>query len=154
MATHSSILAWEIPWTEETGMLQFMGSQRVRHNLATEQKPPKQHIDPRSAEASLKVKVLVTLSCPTLCNSMDCSLPGSSVHGTLQARILEQVAFPFCRVSSHLRDQTQVSSIAGRFFTIQATREAHFFAGVCVRVCVYVCVSHSVLFDPLQPHRL
>ena len=35
MATHSSILAWEIPWTEEPGGLQSMGSQRVRHNLAT-----------------------------------------------------------------------------------------------------------------------
>ena len=37
MTTHSSILAWEIPWTEEPGGLQSMGSQRVRHNLATEQ---------------------------------------------------------------------------------------------------------------------
>ena len=37
MATHSSILAWEIPWTEEPGGLQFMGSQRVGHNLATTQ---------------------------------------------------------------------------------------------------------------------
>ena len=35
MATHSSILAWEIPWTEESGRLQSMGSQRVRHNLVT-----------------------------------------------------------------------------------------------------------------------
>ena len=37
MATHSSILAWEIPWTEEPGVLQFMGSQRIGHDLATEQ---------------------------------------------------------------------------------------------------------------------
>ena len=37
MATHSSILAWKIPWTEEPGRLQSMGSQRVRHNLVTEQ---------------------------------------------------------------------------------------------------------------------
>ena len=37
MATHSSILAWEIPWTEEAGMLQLMGSQRLRHGLAIEQ---------------------------------------------------------------------------------------------------------------------
>ena len=35
IATHSSILAWEIPWTEESGSLQSMGSQRVQHNLAT-----------------------------------------------------------------------------------------------------------------------
>ena len=38
MATHSSILAWEIPWTEEPGGLQSMGSQRVRHNLETKNK--------------------------------------------------------------------------------------------------------------------
>ena len=44
-----------------------------------------------------EVKVLVTWSCPTLCNPMDCSLPGSSVHGILQARILERVAIPFSR---------------------------------------------------------
>ena len=37
MATHPSILAWEIPWTEELGRIQFMGSQRVRHDLVTEQ---------------------------------------------------------------------------------------------------------------------
>ena len=40
MATHSSILAWEIPWTEELGRLQSMGLQRVRHNLATNPSPP------------------------------------------------------------------------------------------------------------------
>ena len=39
MATHSSILAWEIPWTEESGRLQSMGSQRLTHDLATEQQP-------------------------------------------------------------------------------------------------------------------
>ena len=53
---------------------------------------------------------------------MDCSLPGSSVHGILQARILEWVAMSFSRESSWPRDRTQVSHIAGRFFTIWATR--------------------------------
>ena len=66
----------------------------------------------------------VTQSRPTLCDPMDCSLPGSSVHGILQARILEWVAFPFSRGSSQPRDQTQVSHIVGRFFTVWATREA------------------------------
>ena len=61
-----------------------------------------------------KVKVLVAQSCPTLCDPMDCSLPGSSV----QARILEWVAIPFSRRSSQLRNQTQVSCIAGRFLTV------------------------------------
>ena len=47
-------------------------------------------------------------SCPTLCNPIDCSLPGSSVHGILQARVLEWVALPSSRGSSQPRDQTQV----------------------------------------------
>ena len=47
-----------------------------------------------------EVKVLVTQSCPTLCDPMDCSPPGSSVHVILQARILEWVAIPFYRGSS------------------------------------------------------
>ena len=62
-------------------------------------------------------KTLVTQSCPTLCNPMDCSLLGSSVHGILQARILERVAIPFSRGSSQLRDRKRVSSTADRFFT-------------------------------------
>ena len=54
----------------------------------------------------------------TLCHSMDCSPPGSSVHGILYARILESVAMPFSRGSSQPGDGTQVSQIAGRCFTI------------------------------------
>ena len=68
--------------------------------------------------------VVVAQSCPILCNPIDCSLPGSSVHGILQARVLEWVAFPFSRGSSPPRDRTQVSRIAGGFFTRWATREA------------------------------
>ena len=55
---------------------------------------------------------------------MDCSLLGSSVHGIFQARILERVAMPSSRGSSQPRDLTQVSRIAGGFFTSWATREA------------------------------
>ena len=65
-----------------------------------------------------KMKVQVTQSCLTLCNPMD-----STVHGILQARILEWVAFPFSMGSSQLRDQTQVSRIAGRFFTKGSPRK-------------------------------
>ena len=65
------------------------------------------------------MKVEVAQSCPTLCNPMD-----YPVHGILQARILEWVAFPFSRGSPQPRDQTQVSRIAGGFFTIWAKREA------------------------------
>ena len=55
---------------------------------------------------------------------MDCSPPGSSFHGILQARILEWVAIPFSGDSSPSRDQTKVHRIAGRLFTVWATREA------------------------------
>ena len=64
------------------------------------------------------VCVLVTQLCLTLCDSMDYSVTDSSVHGILQARILEWVAIPFSRVSSWSKDRTQVSHTAGRFFTI------------------------------------
>ena len=60
--------------------------------------------------------MLVTHLCPTLCDPMDCGPPGSSVHGVLQARILEWVAISLFRGSSQPRDRTRVSYIAGRFF--------------------------------------
>ena len=63
--------------------------------------------------------VKVAQSCPTLCDPMDCT-----VHGILQVRILEWVAFPFSKGSFQPRDWTQVSCIAGRFFTSWTTREA------------------------------
>ena len=70
--------------------------------------------------------MLVTQSCLTLFDPMDYSPLGSSVHGILQARILEWVAIPFSRESDRPRDWTQVSRIAGRLFTDWATREALF----------------------------
>ena len=75
------------------------------------------------------VCVLVAQSYLTLCKPMDCSPPGCSVHGILQARIREWVAIPFSRRSSWPRDGTRVSCIAGRFFTVWATREALFSYG-------------------------
>ena len=66
----------------------------------------------------------VAQSCPTLCDPMDCSLLGFSVHGIFQARILEWVAISFSRGSSQPKDRTQVSCIAGRRFILWATREA------------------------------
>ena len=60
---------------------------------------------------------LIAKLCLTLCDPMDCSLPGSSVHGILQARVLEWVAMLSSRASSQPRDQTWVSCMAGRFFT-------------------------------------
>ena len=65
----------------------------------------------------------VAQSCPTLCKLIDCSPPGSLVHGIFQAWILERVAISFSRGSSQPRDRTQVSRIVGRCFTLWATRE-------------------------------
>ena len=67
----------------------------------------------------VKVKVKIVQSCATLCDPMD-----DTIHGILQARIPEWVAFPFSRGSSQPRKWTQVFHIAGRFFTSWATREA------------------------------
>ena len=120
MATHSSTLAWKILWMEKPGGLQSMGSQRIRHDWAT-------HTFLHTMYTILytlhTVLVKVTQSCPTLCSHVDCSPPRSSVHGILQARILEWIAISFSRRSSRPRDQTQVSCIAGRFFTLWATRK-------------------------------
>ena len=90
MATPPSVLAWQIPWTEEQSGLQSMGSQGV---------------------GSLQFSS-VAQSCPTLCNPMDCSPSGSSVCGILQTRILEWVAMPSSRGSSGPRDQTCISFIS------------------------------------------
>ena len=65
----------------------------------------------------------VAQSCLTFCDPMDCSPPGSSIHGIFHARILEWITIPFSRGSSRLRDQTWVPRIAGKFFTIWATRK-------------------------------
>ena len=163
MATHSSPLAWKIPWMEEPGRLQSMVSLRVRHNWATSlslftfmhwrrkwQPTPvflpgesqglgepdglpslwshrvghdwsdlaaaAAGLQGQGSESEVKVKLLSRVR---LCDPVD-----YTVHGILQARILEWVAFPFSRGSSQPRAQTQVSHIAGGFFTSWATREA------------------------------
>ena len=69
----------------------------------------------------------VSPSCLTLCDPMDCSLPGSSIHGIFQARVLDWAAISFSRGSSQPRDWTQVFCIVGRRFTVWATREVQLF---------------------------
>ena len=80
------------------------------------------------------------ISCPTLCDPVDCSLPGSSVHGILQARILEWVAISFSGGSLWLKDRTQVFCIAGRHFTLWATRE-----GLLLLLYYFNIISVSVV---------
>ena len=72
----------------------------------------------------MKSESEVTQSCLTFCDPVDCSLSGSSVHGILQATVLEWVAISFSRKSSQPRDRTRVSHIGGRCFNLCATREA------------------------------
>ena len=79
--------------------------------------PSRHHACPRKSESE------VTWSCPILCDPMNCSLSGSSIHGIFQARVLEGVAISISRGSSWPRDRTQVSHIVGRCFTIWITRE-------------------------------
>ena len=70
----------------------------------------------------------------TLCNPVDCSPPGSSVHGIFQAWIVEWVAVSFSRGSSWPRDRTQVPCTVGRCSTVWATREAHISSTLNVNV--------------------
>ena len=85
-------------------------------------------------------------SCLNLCDPMDCNPPGSSVHGILQARILEWVAMPFSQGSSQPSDQTLIFCIAGRFFSAEPPgKPPH-------TVCE--SESRSVMSDSLRPHGL
>ena len=111
-------------------LLQTLAHDRKVHSLSSyipkhpcnillgEKKDPE--AKPRAACFLLGRAVLcvVAQSCLTLCNTEDCSPPGSSVHGILQARILEWVAMPSSRGSSQPRDRAQVSRTAGGFFTV------------------------------------
>ena len=96
------------------------------------------------------VCVLVAQSCLTLCNPMNCSVPGSSNHGILQARMLEWETIPFSRGSSQPRDWTQLSLIAGRFFTIWATREAPKMVQTLYKL--YTALSQLLLYESAITH--
>ena len=93
------------------------------------------------AEVGLETRSLkeseVSQLCPTLCDPLDCSPPGSSIHGIFQARELEWVAIAFSRGSSQPRDWTQVSLIVGRPFTIWATREVSKITEVEIKLRMY-----------------
>ena len=89
------------------------------------------------------MKVLVTQSCPTLCDPVDCSPPGSSVLGILQARILEWLAIPFSRESSWPRDWTRVSCTAGGFFTSESPRQLRLF--LISYYCRQCCNEYQVV---------
>ena len=78
---------------------------------------------------------------------MDCSIPGSSIHGIFQARVLGWLAISFFRGSSWPKDWTQVSCTAGRFFTDWATREAQILPMLCYAKSLQSCPT---LCDPID----
>ena len=101
-------------------------SGKKKQTILTPFPPKTNQAEERSTWTIMKVKTKVDQSCPTLCDPID-----YTVHGILQARILQWVAFPFSSGSSQPRDQTQVSHISGRFFTNWAMREAIIVATIC-----------------------
>ena len=136
MAPHSSTFAWKIPWMEEPGGPQSMESLRVGHDWATSlslftclhwrrkwQPTPVAWRIPGTGEPG----GLPSMGLHRVGHDWSdlaaaaAGAAGSSVHRILQARILEWISIPFCRGSSRPRDQTLVSCITGRFFTVWAT---------------------------------
>ena len=90
--------------------------------------------------------------CPTFCDPMDCCLPGSSVHGIFQTRILEWGAIAFSRRSSRPRDRTGLSRIVGRGFTVWATWEVPRYKYRSVYNYVYFCCNCNCLFSFNELH--
>ena len=87
---------------------------------------------------------------------MDCSPPGSSVHGILQARLLEWVAISFARGSSRPRDRTPVSCIAGRHFTVCTTREVLKIGWTNIHQVIKttVCKRKTVIIIPKEENMI
>ena len=104
MANHFSIFVERILWTI--------------HGVAES--------DTTEHACTINMTMLVTHHVQLFCDPMDCSPPGSSVHGILQERILEWVAISSSRGPSQPRDRTWVSCIAGRFFTTEAVGKPYY----------------------------
>ena len=94
-------------------------------------------------------KVKVAQSCPTLCNPKD-----YTIHGILQARILEWVAVPFARASSQCRDQTQVSHIAGGFFTSWTTGKPENTRVGSLSLLQWICLTQKSNRDLLHCRQI
>ena len=120
MATHSSILTWRIPWTEEPRGLQSLGSQSLTWLKWLSRHTCRSIYRCWNELNKLNYNGMCAKSCLTLYDPMDCSPPGSSVHGIFQARILKWLAMPSSKGSPQPRDLTHNSCIAGRFFTSES----------------------------------
>ena len=91
----------------------------------------------------------VTQSCPALCDPMDCGLPGSSIHGIFQARVLEWVAISFSRGSSQPRDQTQVFCTAGWHFTSELLRKS-ILKNRDIILPTKICIVKAMVFSVIM----
>ena len=113
---HLAYLTYMLGWLSTSWNQKIVG--RNVNNL--------RYADDTTLMAESKSESEVAQSCPTLCDSVDCSLPASSVHGILQVRMLEWVAISFPKGSSRSRDRTCVdrTCLAGRHFNPWATRQA------------------------------
>ena len=103
------------------------------------------------------VCVLVTQLCPTLCDPMDHSPPGSSVHWIFQARILEWVAIFFFKGSFQPRDGTRVSYIASRRFSVRVIREVlprGWSGNSCHQSLAAACSKSRFLDDPIPTESI
>ena len=103
-------------------------------------------------QASLSISLSlssVAQSCPTLCNPVDCSLPGSSVHGIFQAIVLEWIAISFSRGSFQPRDRTLVSRIVDRCFTVWTTPSPTPIA--CSNSCLLSRWCHPTISSSVVP---
>ena len=148
-------------WTGRPGVLGFMGLQRVGHDWVTKLNwtelskyclcsislfsPLNSWWNVRPFHSTWKKSESeVAQLCLTLCDPIDCSLPGSSIHGIFQTTVLEWVAISFSRRSSQPRDWTQVSCTAGRRFTVWATREALVLHDLSLNL-FFSCISFPCL---------
>ena len=113
---------WELVMDREAGMLQSILLQRVRYDWTELNNNNNKNSWVNNEASLLKVKVLVAHSCLTLWDSMECSLPGSSVHGISQARVVEWLAISFSRGSTQ-------PGIEPRFPALQADSFFFFFVG-------------------------
>ena len=126
--THQQTSGLKTPWTwpcapeGQNPALPTSGPESALHKCLRQPQPPEgsqKNYSPAACGTETAItesESEVTQSCPALCDPVDCSLPGFSIHGILQARMLGWVAISFSRGSYQPRDRTQVSHIGGRLF--------------------------------------
>ena len=123
---HSGLISFRIDWFDLLAVQGALKSLLQQHSSRASILQCSAYFIAQFSHPYVCVCVLVAQSYMTLCDTMDCSPTGFSVHGIIQARILEWIAISFPRGTSQSRDRTLVSCITGRFFfTILATGKSY-----------------------------